>query len=93
MRELAPGLPTALLLDLLPPGLRRGRLPFGARIAGPGIRLVTARPAGAARCRRPATGSTSWTVNEPDEVDLAIELGSTASSPTVPRSSSTTSGR
>ena len=43
MRELAPGLPTVLLMDCCR-RLRRGTLPFGARIAGPGIHLVRARP-------------------------------------------------
>jgi glycerophosphoryl diester phosphodiesterase len=39
--RLAPRLPTVMLVDLLPAGLRGGRLPFGAGIGGPGIRLWT----------------------------------------------------
>ncbi|HET6211856.1 MAG TPA: glycerophosphodiester phosphodiesterase family protein, partial [Micromonosporaceae bacterium] len=44
LRTLAPDLPTVLLLEFMPPGLPMGRLPFGARIAGPGIALVRSRP-------------------------------------------------
>jgi glycerophosphoryl diester phosphodiesterase len=34
IRILAPGVPTVYLVEILPPGVGRGRLPFGARIAG-----------------------------------------------------------
>ena len=44
VHDLAPALPTVLLLEVLPRWLQLGRLPFGARIAGPGIGLLRARP-------------------------------------------------
>ncbi|MEV7228502.1 glycerophosphodiester phosphodiesterase family protein [Polymorphospora sp. NPDC051019] len=75
MRELAPGLPTALLLEMLPPGLRVGRLPFGARIAGPGIGLVRARPQLVPKLRAAGNRVFVWTVNEPDDLDLVIGHG------------------
>src|SRR5262249_13368829 len=44
IRRLAPRLPTAMLMELLPAGLRGGRLPFGSGIGGTGIRLLRAHP-------------------------------------------------
>lgn len=75
MRELAPQLPTVLLLDLVPPGLRLGRLPFGARIAGPSINLVRARPQLVPALRAAGNRVFVWTVNEPDDLDLVLECG------------------
>jgi glycerophosphoryl diester phosphodiesterase len=75
IRDLAPGLPTALLLEVLPPGLRPVRLPFGARIAGPSIQLLRARPQLVPALRAVGIQVYVWTVNEPDEVDLAVEQG------------------
>ncbi|HEX5596110.1 MAG TPA: glycerophosphodiester phosphodiesterase family protein [Micromonosporaceae bacterium] len=75
VRELAPGLPTVLLLELLPRGLRLGRLPFGARIAGPGISLVRARPQLVPALRTAGNEVFVWTVNEPDDLDLVLECG------------------
>ncbi|GIF71076.1 glycerophosphodiester phosphodiesterase [Asanoa siamensis] len=74
MRELAPGLPTALLMELLPSTLR-GTLPFGARIAGPGIHLVKARPRLVRTLQAAGNKVYVWTANEPDEIDLLIDLG------------------
>jgi glycerophosphoryl diester phosphodiesterase len=73
--RLAPGLPTVLLLDLLPAGLRGGRLPFGAGIGGPGIRLLRACPQLARRLRDRGHQVYVWTVNEPHDLDLVIALG------------------
>ena len=75
IRDLAPELPTVLLLELLPPGLRLGRLPFGARIAAPGIGLVRSRPQLVPRLRAAGNQVYVWTVNEPADVDLVLELG------------------
>jgi glycerophosphoryl diester phosphodiesterase len=74
MRELAPGLPTALLMELLPSTLR-GTLPFGARIAGPGIHLVKARPRLVRTLQAAGNRVFVWTVNDPDEIDMLIDLG------------------
>jgi glycerophosphoryl diester phosphodiesterase len=75
IHELAPGLPTALLLEILPPAVRLGRLPFGARIAGPSIGLLRRRPALAAALRAAGNEVYVWTVNEPADVELARRLG------------------
>jgi glycerophosphoryl diester phosphodiesterase len=72
IRRLAPALPTVLLLELLPPGLRLGRLPFGARIAGPSIGLVRARPGLVTTLRAAGNQVYVWTVNEPADLDLVI---------------------
>lgn len=72
LRQLAPGLPTVQLLELLPPGLRLRRLPFGARIAGLSIGLVRSRPELVADLRSGGNQIYVWTVNEP--ADLALVL-------------------
>jgi len=72
LRRLAPGLPTVQLLELLPPGLRLRRLPFGARIAGLSIALVRSRPELVAELRAGGNQIYVWTVNEP--ADLALVL-------------------
>ncbi|MBX6357707.1 MAG: glycerophosphodiester phosphodiesterase [Micromonosporaceae bacterium] len=75
IRELAPGLPTVLLLELLPPALRLGRLPFGTRVAGPGIGLLRRRPAVVETLRAAGNDVYVWTVNEPDDLELVCRLG------------------
>jgi glycerophosphoryl diester phosphodiesterase len=75
IRELAPRLPTVLLLEVLPPWLRMGRLPFGARIAGPGIGLLRARPRLVPALRAAGNRIYVWTVNEPADLDLVLDQG------------------
>jgi glycerophosphoryl diester phosphodiesterase len=75
VHALAPGLPTVLLLEVLPPGLHQGKLPFGIRAAGPGIGLVRARPALVPALQAAGNQVYVWTVNEPDEVDLVLAHG------------------
>ncbi len=75
VRELAPNLPTVLLLELLPPWLRDGRLPPGVGIAGPGVKLLRARPWLAQRLHQHGNEMYVWTVNEPDDLDLVLRLG------------------
>jgi glycerophosphoryl diester phosphodiesterase len=75
IRELAPQLPTVQLLDLLPPGVRPRRLPFGSRIAGPGIALVRARPRLIPALRAAGNEVYVWTVNEPADLDLVLGQG------------------
>ncbi|MGW4499282.1 glycerophosphodiester phosphodiesterase [Micromonospora sp. NPDC004336] len=74
-RELAPALPTVLLLEVLPRWLRLGRLPFGARIAGPGVALVRARPQLVPALRAAGNQVYVWTVNKPDDLDLVLAAG------------------
>jgi glycerophosphoryl diester phosphodiesterase len=75
IRELAPALPTVLLLETLPRWIRPGRLPFGIRIAGPGIALVRARPELVPTLRRGGHQVYVWTVNEAADVDPLLDLG------------------
>lgn len=75
LRGLAPDLPSVLLLEVLPPGLRLGRLPFGTRIAGPGIGLVRARPQLIPALRTAGNQVYVWTVNEPDDLNLLLDCG------------------
>ncbi|HEX6498589.1 MAG TPA: glycerophosphodiester phosphodiesterase [Micromonosporaceae bacterium] len=76
MREIAPAVPTVLLLEFLPPGMiRDGRLPFGARIAGPGVRVVRSQPDLVKRLHDQGNQVYVWTVNDPRDIDLMIELG------------------
>ncbi|MEV4494969.1 glycerophosphodiester phosphodiesterase family protein [Micromonospora arborensis] len=75
VRELAPKLPTVLLLEVLPPWLRLGRLPFGTRIAAPGIGLVRARPKLLPALRTAGNQVYVWTVNEPTDLELVLAAG------------------
>jgi glycerophosphoryl diester phosphodiesterase len=74
-RELMPAVPTVQLLDLLPPGMRVRRLPFGARIAGPGVELIRRRPELVKRLKAAGQQVYVWTVNEIEDVDLLVSLG------------------
>lgn len=74
VRRMAPDLPTALLLELLPPGLRPGRLPY-ARIAGPSIALTRDRPRLVPALREAGNQVYVWTVNKPGDVDHAVYQG------------------
>ncbi|MFF8843562.1 glycerophosphodiester phosphodiesterase [Streptomyces sp. NPDC015127] len=71
----APALPTVYLTQFMTPRLRDGRLPGGARIAGPGIRIVRSHPGSVARLHEAGHRVHVWTVNEPDDVELCIRLG------------------
>jgi glycerophosphoryl diester phosphodiesterase len=62
-------------MDLLPPGLRVRRLPFGTRIAGPGLELVRRRPDLVRRLKAGGQQVYVWTVNSADDVDLLLKLG------------------
>ncbi|WP_229399160.1 glycerophosphodiester phosphodiesterase [Micromonospora okii] len=75
VHALAPGLPTVLLLDVLPRWPRIGGLPFGARIAGPGIGLVRARPRLLPALRAAGHQVYVWTVNEPADLELVLDAG------------------
>ncbi|MFF3754822.1 glycerophosphodiester phosphodiesterase [Streptomyces sp. NPDC002018] len=71
----APALPTVYLMQFVSPRLRDGRLPAGARIAGPGMRIVRNHPGYIARLHRAGHRVHVWTVNEPEDVDLCVRLG------------------
>ncbi|MFC7529075.1 glycerophosphodiester phosphodiesterase [Actinoplanes sp. GCM10030250] len=73
IRAQAPALPTVYLLELMPPGVGRGRLPFGARTAGPGIDLVRTRPGLLPAMRAAGHQTYVWTVNELPDLELVLE--------------------
>lgn len=75
VRAASPTLPTVYLLQFLSPRLRDGRLPAGVRIAGPSIRIVRNHPAYIERLKSAGHQVHVWTVNEPEDVDLCVELG------------------
>ncbi|MET8801612.1 glycerophosphodiester phosphodiesterase [Streptomyces sp. NPDC004546] len=75
VRAAAPTLPTVYLVQFLTPRLRDGRLPAGVRIAGPSIRILRNNPAYVERLQRAGHQVHVWTVNEPEDVDLCVELG------------------
>ncbi|GAA3349679.1 glycerophosphodiester phosphodiesterase [Amorphoplanes nipponensis] len=72
VRKLAPAVPTVYLLEIVPPGVGRGRLPFGARIAGPGIALLRSRPQLVSALRAAGHQTYVWTVNEEADLDLVV---------------------
>lgn len=73
VRAQAPAIPTVYLLELLPPVVGRGKLPFGARIAGPGIGLVRARPGLVRAAQDEGHQVYVWTVNDEADLDLVLE--------------------
>ncbi|MFF5495791.1 glycerophosphodiester phosphodiesterase [Streptomyces aquilus] len=75
VRAASPMLPTVYLMQFVSPRLRDGRLPAGVRIAGPSIRIVRNQPAYIERLKRVGHQVHVWTVNEPEDVDLCVELG------------------
>ncbi|MER6467120.1 glycerophosphodiester phosphodiesterase [Streptomyces collinus] len=75
VRAGAPTLPTVYLMQFVSPRLRDGRLPAGVRIAGPSMRIVRSHPAYVERLKRAGHQVHVWTVNEPGDVDLCVELG------------------
>ncbi|WP_210573704.1 glycerophosphodiester phosphodiesterase [Streptomyces sp. GESEQ-4] len=75
VRAASPTLPTVYLMQFVSPRLRDGRLPAGVRIAGPSIRIVRNHPAYVERLKRAGHQVHVWTVNEPQDVDLCVDLG------------------
>ncbi|MCX4788046.1 MULTISPECIES: glycerophosphodiester phosphodiesterase [unclassified Streptomyces] len=71
----SPTLPAVYLMQFVSPRLRDGRLPAGARIAGPGMRIVRSHPGYIERLHRAGHRAHVWTVDEPEDVELCIDLG------------------
>jgi glycerophosphoryl diester phosphodiesterase len=74
-RDLMPRIPTVLLLDMLPPGVRVRRLPFGTGIAGPGLELIRKRPTIVRRLQAGGQRVYVWTVNQPQDVEFVVSVG------------------
>jgi len=75
LRDLAPDLQTALLMERVPIRFRDGALPPGVRIAGPSIEIVRAHPSYVERAHRRGKQVHVWTVDHHDDVELCLELG------------------
>lgn len=71
----APRIPTVYLTQFATRRVREGRLPAGAGVAGPGIRIVRSHPDLVARLHEAGHQVHVWTVDEPEDVELCIRLG------------------
>ena len=74
MRSLAPEVRRVFLMDRVPVRCRTGWLPYGARIAGPGIHILRKHPGYVEKVRAAGGKVHVWTVNEPADVDLCLDL-------------------
>ncbi len=75
IRLASPYLPTVYLMQFVSPRHREGRLPAGAHIAGPSMRIVRNHPGYVAKLKAAGNQVHVWTVNEESDVDLCVELG------------------
>jgi len=75
MRRLAPTVPRVLLMDRVPIRLRSGWLPYGVRYSGPSIDIIRLHPGYVRRVHESGGKVHVWTVNEPDDVALCLDLG------------------
>ena len=74
-RRLAPKVHRVLLMDRVPVRFRSGWLPYGARFAGPSIDIIRAHPRYVAKVHESGGKVHVWTVDEPADVELCLELG------------------
>ena len=75
MRQLAPSIPTVLLMDRVPFRMRNGSLPLGVRIAGVSIDIVRAHPRFPARVHAQGNQVHVWTVDRTADVELCVDVG------------------
>ncbi|MCZ2525080.1 glycerophosphodiester phosphodiesterase [Streptomyces sp. HB2AG] len=75
VRLAAPDLETVLLMQYVSPRLRDGRLHGMAGIAGPSIRILRSHPDFVPQLRRAGHEVHVWTVDDPADVELCVELG------------------
>lgn len=75
MRGMAPTVPTVLLMDRVPMRFRDGSLPLGVSIAGPSIAIIRAHPGYVGRVHALGGQVHVWTVDDPADVDLCIDIG------------------
>lgn len=74
VRQLAPRLPTVLLIQRPTPWRASGRLPRGVAIAGPAIRLMRRRPEFARKIQAHGHPIYAWTVNNQNDLDVALSF-------------------
>lgn len=75
VRRLAPGLETVFLVERVWAGVSTGRLPYRAQIFGPDLELVRVKPDLVRRQHERGHRVFVWTVNEPADIDLVLDLG------------------
>lgn len=75
MRRLAPAVPRVLLMDRVPIRLRTGWLPYAVRYAGPSIDIIRAHPGYVRRVHEAGGLVHVWTVDQPADVELCLDLG------------------
>jgi glycerophosphoryl diester phosphodiesterase len=76
IRRAAPAVPTVYLIERMLPVTGRIRsLPGGAKIAGPGIELVKKNPGLVPALRAAGHRVHVWTVDDPADVELCLDLG------------------
>lgn len=75
VRRLAPELPTVLLMDLIPRWRRDGSLPSGIPTAGVSVERLHTDPGYVERVRRRGGSVHVWTVDDPQDADLCLDLG------------------
>lgn len=75
MHEILPGTPTVFLMDDVPRRYRDGSLPDGVGAAGISIDILRIHPHYAERVHAHGGQVHVWTVDEPDDIRLCIDLG------------------
>ena len=75
MSRLAPDVSTVFLMDRVPLRFRDGSLPPYVAAAGPSIEVVRAHPRYVERAHRAGNPVHVWTVDEPADVELCLDLG------------------
>ncbi len=75
VHALAPVLPTVLLMDRVPVRYRDGRLPLRVDAAGVGMRVLHKHPGFVQRVHAQGGALAVFTVDEPDDIELCLDLG------------------
>ena len=75
MTRLAPAVPLVYLMERVPLVFRNGSLPRGVAVAGPSLEVLRAHPRYVERVHAAGHRVHVWTVDEPADVDLVLDLG------------------
>jgi glycerophosphoryl diester phosphodiesterase len=75
VHRLAPTLPTVFLMEDVPLRYRTGVLPPRVGVAGPSIDVLRRHPSYVARVHAAGNRLHVWTVDEPEDIALALDLG------------------